>query len=104
MPNGLEGLRALICEDEGATLLQLRKALQAAGIAEVVVVTEGERAVSLAGEVKPDFVLMDVNVPGIDGIQATRQIMQAQPTAVIILTAYGDANSVERALDAGACA
>src|SRR2546423_3659553 len=47
---------------------------------------------------------MDLNMPGLDGIQATRRIMDERPTPVIILTAYSDDKSVDDALEAGACA
>lgn len=97
-------LRALICEDEGVTVMQLRKALLRAGYDVVGEAVEGEQGVALARELEPDFVIMDLNMPGIDGIQATRRIMEDRSTPVIILTAYCDDKSVDDALEAGACA
>ena len=104
MSTNMQGLRALICEDEGVTVMQLKKALVRAGFEVVGEAVEGQEGVKLARETEPDFVIMDLNMPGLDGIQATRQIMEERPTPVIILTAYSDDKSVEDALEAGACA
>ncbi len=98
------GLRALICEDEGVTVMQLRKALLRAGYEVAGEAVEGEQGVALAREIEPDFVIMDLNMPGLGGIDATRRIMDERPTPVIILTAYSDDKSVDEALEAGACA
>jgi two-component system, response regulator PdtaR len=97
-------VRALICEDEGVTVMQLKKALTRAGYQVVGEAVEGARGVQLALELQPDFVLMDLNMPGLDGIQATKQIMDRRPMPIIILTAYSDTRSVEDAMSAGACA
>lgn len=99
-----QGLRALICEDEGVTVMQLKKALTRAGFQVVGEAIEGEQGVKLARESEPDFVIMDLNMPGLGGIDATRRIMAERPTPVIILTAYSDDKSVDDALEAGACA
>ena len=104
MTNTTQALRALICEDEGVTVMQLKKALSRAGYQVVGEAVEGGRGVQLARELKPDFVLMDLNMPGLDGIQATRRIMEHDPMPIVILTAYSDNKSVEDALQAGACA
>src|SRR5687767_7991749 len=104
MTMNTQGLRALICEDEGVTVMQLRKALVRAGFEVVGEAVEGEEGVKLAREAEPDFIIMDLNMPGLDGIQATRRIMEERPTPVIILTAYSDDKSVDDALEAGACA
>src|SRR5690349_8536682 len=99
-----QGLRAIICEDEGVTVMQLKKGLQRAGYSVIGEAVEGGRGVELARELEPDFVLMDLTMPGMDGITATRQIMEERPIPIIILTAYSDQQSVEAALEAGACA
>jgi AmiR/NasT family two-component response regulator len=103
MSAGVKPLRALICEDEGITAMALRKALQRAGYEVASEVADGERCVELVRELEPDFILMDINIPGMNGIAATRKIMQRRPVPIIMLTAYGDEKSVEQALDAGAC-
>lgn len=96
--------RALICEDVGVTVMQIRKALQRAGYQVVGEAVEGRQAIEMARELKPDLILMDINMPGpIDGIAATREVLQNQTVPIIMLTAYSDDASVDAALDAGAC-
>ncbi len=96
--------RALICEDVGITVMQIRKALQRAGYQVVGEAVEGRQAIDLARALEPDLILMDINMPGpIDGIAATREILETQTLPIIMLTAYSDDTSVDAALDAGAC-
>jgi two-component system invasion response regulator UvrY len=65
----------------------------------------GEDAVSVAAEQRPDLVLMDINLPGINGIEATRRIRAAQPDiAVILLSTYSEADLPADARDCGAIA
>lgn len=97
-------LRALICEDEGMTVMMLRRALQSAGYQVIGEAAEGSKCIELARELKPDFILMDINMPGINGIEATRQITQEQSVAIIMLTAYSEGHNVNAAIEAGACA
>jgi two-component system, response regulator PdtaR len=82
--------RALIAEDEGMTVMLLRRALTAAGYQVVGAVSNGEQAVRQAEELSPDFILMDVNMPGINGIEATRRIVERKPIPIIVLTAYSE--------------
>lgn len=96
-------LRALICEDEGVTVMQWKKALSRAGYNVVGEAMEGNQGVALARELEPDLILMDLNMPGLGGVEATRQIMQERPVPIIVLTAYSDDAAVNDALDAGAC-
>jgi AmiR/NasT family two-component response regulator len=96
-------LRALICEDECLTVMQLRQALMLAGYEVVGEAMDGESGCDLARSLEPDFVLMDVNLQGMNGIESTRRIMDERPSPIIMLTAYGDEKTVEAALDAGAC-
>ena len=85
--------------------MQIRKALVRAGYDVVGEAVEGRKAIEMAQELKPDLILMDINMPGpIDGIAATREILKHQPVPIIMLTAYSDDTYVDNALDAGACA
>ncbi len=98
------GQNALICEDEGMILMQIRSALRAAGYQVVGEAGDGEAAIEKARELRPDFILMDVKMPRMGGIEATRAILSEQEVPIIVLTAFGDQAAVDRALDAGACA
>jgi DNA-binding NarL/FixJ family response regulator len=67
----------------------------------VGVAREADSAIDLASQLRPDLVLMDIGLPGKNGVEATREIMERAPTPIIIVTAYGD-ERVEGALAAGA--
>src|SRR5918911_4546994 len=73
--SGLQGKRAVICEDEAVTQMQLRRALNKAGMAVVGIATNGRDAVEITLRERPDIVLMDIRMPVMDGIAATRIIM-----------------------------
>jgi response regulator NasT len=94
--------RVLICEDEGLTALRLQTSLKKLGYEVVGEARTGQEAVDLAARLHPDAILMDVRMPLLDGIAATRQIMQAQPTAIVMVTAFSERELVESALEAGA--
>ncbi|MGD0795245.1 MAG: response regulator transcription factor [Dehalococcoidales bacterium] len=65
---------------------------------------DGEEAVSMVGKLKPDIVIMDIVMPKLNGIEATKQIKQISPsTALLILTAYSDIRYIIGLLEAGAC-
>lgn len=95
-------MRILLCEDEALTALHLQITLSKLGYELLGWAPTGEQAVELALQFRPDVILMDVNLPGIDGIQAVRQIMREAPTTVIMLTARSDAETVREALSNGA--
>jgi len=81
-------LRVLIAEDEVALALALRRQLEKSGCEVVGLAADGKQAVELCQATRPDVVLMDVGLPVMDGIRATRTIMQECPTCVLILTAF----------------
>ncbi|MFN3649689.1 MAG: PP2C family protein-serine/threonine phosphatase [Armatimonadota bacterium] len=95
-------VRVLVCEDEGITALRLQTALSRFGYEVVGRASNGLEAVDRTRREHPDVILMDVEMPQMDGVRALEQIMAESPTAVVMLTAYSDPASVERAVAAGA--
>ncbi|MCW3099280.1 MAG: two-component response regulator [Chthonomonadaceae bacterium] len=99
----LAGKRIVTVEDEGITQLQLKKALTAAGLIVVGQASNGEEGVELILRERPDLVTMDINMPIMDGLEATRQITEQDGPCVVILTSYNDAEHRHRAEEAHAC-
>jgi pilus assembly protein CpaE len=99
-----EKIRVLIVDDVAETRENVRKLLQFESDIEVVAAARnGKEAIQLAQEANPDVVLMDINMPDMDGIVATEQIRQRTPfIQVVILTVQGDQNYMRRALQVGA--
>jgi len=97
-------IRVLICDDQDVVREGLRTILSTvAGIEVVALAEDGARAVELFERHKPDMVLMDLNMPGVNGIQATRQIRAKHPDArVLALTTYDADEWVFDAIRAGA--
>jgi DNA-binding NarL/FixJ family response regulator len=97
-------VRVLIVDDHNIVLEGLSALLDSVeGICVVGESTSGEQAIALAAELRPDVVLMDVEMPGIGGVEATRRITAACPgVAVVMLTMYGEDEFVFAALRAGA--
>lgn len=97
-------VRVLIAEDEAIIRLDLREMLEEEGFSVVAEAGDGERAVALAIELRPDLVICDVKMPKMDGITAAAQITEARIAPVVILTAFSQRDLIERARDAGAMA
>ena len=97
-------LRVLIAEDEQLILFTLRGQLEERGCEVVGIAKNGKDAIALCRSEQPEVVLMDIHMPEMDGIEATRQIMQEHPTCVVMLTAHGSPSHVEKAEEAGAMA
>jgi two-component system, NarL family, response regulator DegU len=97
---------SLLLVDDHRLLRQgLRRAVEEAGFDVVGEAGDGEEAVRLAVELRPNLVLMDVTMPVLDGIEATRRLRHSIPEArVVILTMHGEEETVDRALRAGAVA
>ena len=99
--------RVVIDEDEALIRLDLKEMLEEPGQDTYVVVGEasdGETAVRLAADLKPDLVIMDVKMPVLDGISAAEQISARRLAPVVILTAFSQRDLVQRASSAGAMA
>lgn len=99
-----EKSRVLVVDDVSETRENIRKLLQFENDIEVVgLARSGREAVQLSGDLRPDVILMDINMPDMDGITATEMIRQQNPIAqIIILSVQGDPNYMRRAMLAGA--
>jgi AmiR/NasT family two-component response regulator len=96
--------RVLIAEDEALIRLDLAEMLTEEGFEVVGQAVDGEQAVALATELRPDLVILDVKMPKKDGIDAAGEIVAEQIAPVVILTAFSQRELIERARDAGAMA
>jgi AmiR/NasT family two-component response regulator len=94
-------MRILVAEDETIIRLDLKDLLERAGFEVVAEARDGEEAVELAREHRPDLALMDVKMPRLDGIEAARRILHERPIPIVMLTAYGQEELVTRAAEAG---
>ena len=99
-----EKFRVLIVDDIAETRENIRKLLQFEADIEVVAVARtGREAIQLTQEVNPDVVLMDINMPDMDGIAATEIIRQKMPAVqVVVLSVQGDQNYMRKAMLVGA--
>jgi AmiR/NasT family two-component response regulator len=98
------GRRVLVAEDEALIRLDLVEMLHEEGYEVAGEAGDGEQAVALAEELRPDLVIMDVKMPKKDGIEAASAIASKRIAPVVILTAFSQRDLVERARDAGAMA
>jgi len=96
--------RVLVAEDEALIRLDLVEMLREEGYEVVGEAGDGEQAVELATELRPDLVILDVKMPKRDGIEAASEIAGKRIAPVVILTAFSQRELVERARDAGAMA
>jgi response regulator NasT len=97
-------LNVVIAEDEALIRLDLREMLEEEGYVVAGEAAEGGTAVELAQQLRPDLVIMDVKMPGLDGISAAERITAQRLAPVVILTAFSQRDLVQRASDAGAMA
>jgi response regulator NasT len=94
--------KILIAEDEAIIRLDLKEMLEEEGLDVVGEASDGEAAIRLARERKPDLVIMDIKMPGMDGLAAAEHIVSEDLGAVLILTAFSQRDLVQRAAEAGA--
>ena len=96
-------VRLLLADDHRMVRQSMRRSMEDAGFLVVGEASDGNEAVRLAEELRPDVVLMDVSMPVLDGVEATRQVRSSGVAAqVVMLTMHVDADVVRRALQAGA--
>ena len=93
-----------MAEDEALIRLDLKEMLEEEGFAVVGEAGDGQTAVDLARELRPDVVILDVKMPVLDGISAAEQVVAERIAPVVILTAFSQRDLVERAREAGAMA
>jgi two-component system, response regulator PdtaR len=96
--------RVVIAEDEALIRLDLKEMLEEDGYVVVGEASDGEAAVKLTESLRPDLVIMDIKMPGLDGISAAERITTEHMAPVVILTAFSQRDLVLRARDAGAMA
>lgn len=93
--------RIVIADDESLIRLDLREMLTELGYDVVGEAGDGQAALELARKLLPDLVIMDIRMPGVDGIAAAEELTREKIAPVVLLTAYSDQGLVERAKDAG---
>ncbi|MDQ1373204.1 MAG: two-component system, response regulator PdtaR [Actinomycetota bacterium] len=96
--------RVVIAEDEAIIRLDLKEILEEEGYEVVGETGRGDEAVDLVRQHEPDLAILDIRMPGMDGLSAAREIAGNRRSAVLILTAYSQRNLIEEARDAGALA
>ena len=94
-------MRILLAEDETIIRLDLRDLLERAGYEIVAEARDGEEAVVLARSHLPDLAVMDVKMPRLDGIDAARKMLEERPIPIVMLTAFGQRELIDRAAEAG---
>lgn len=97
----MDRTRIIIADDESLIRMDLREMLSQLGYLVVGEAGDGQSAVNIARELKPDIVIMDIKMPDLDGIEAARILTQERIAPVLLLTAYSDRELIDRAREAG---
>lgn len=97
-------IRVVIAEDEAIIRLDLRETLEEEGYEVIGEAGRGDIALDLIRELKPDLAILDVKMPGMDGLEVARMIGDEKICGVLVLTAFSQREIIEQARDAGALA
>ena len=97
-------IRVVIAEDEAIIRLDLKETLEEEGYEVVGETGRGDKAVELVRDLRPDLAILDIKMPGMDGIEAARLITKDRICGVLVLTAFSQREVIEEARDAGALA
>ncbi|WP_076259668.1 response regulator [Intrasporangium flavum] len=92
----------VLVDDHRLVRAGLRSVLEACGVTVVGEAGDGGEAVAVVLETQPDVVLMDLSMPGVDGVEGTRRVRAAASTPVVVLTSFAESERVRQAIDAGA--
>jgi two-component system, response regulator PdtaR len=97
-------VRVVLAEDEAIIRLDVKEILEEEGYAVVGETGRGDQAIDLARDLRPDLTILDIKMPGLDGLTAAKTIASERLSAVLILTAFSQHDLVEQAREAGALA
>ncbi len=103
-PDSVSKKRVIVAEDESLIRIDIVETLRDHGFEVIAEAADGEKAVALAEELRPDLVVMDVKMPLMDGISAAEILTKRKIAPVVLLTAFSQRELVERASEAGALA
>ena len=94
----MDRAQVLVVEDEAIVAMDIQSKLEDLGYSVIALIRSGEEAVQTACQMRPDLILMDINLQGdMDGISAAARIQECNPTPVVFMTARGDKDTVHRA-------
>ena len=97
-------IRVVIAEDEAIIRLDLKETLEEEGYEVVGETGRGDQAIELVRELRPDLAILDIKMPGMDGLEVARHVNEERLCGVLILTAFSQREVIEQARDAGALA